>query len=59
METAQIQDQYLQWKEAQNAGYSEGSTLHPKTDVKVTLCFIFHFGKLMLKNQTRHTLDVP
>lgn len=43
METAQIQDQYLQWKEAQNTGNSEGSTLHPKTDVKVTLVLFFIF----------------
>ena len=45
METAQIKDQYLQWKEAQNTGYSEGSMLHPKTDVKVTL-FNFSFREV-------------
>lgn len=44
MENAKIKDQYLQWKEAQNTGKSEGSMLNPRTDVKVTL-FIFHFKR--------------
>lgn len=44
METAQIQDQYLQWKEAQNTGNSEGhSVLHPKTEGMVTQ-FEFYFS---------------
>ena len=46
------QDRYLQWKEAHSEGNSEGSMLHPRTDVRVALLY-FSFSEVKSRKTTQ------